>query len=92
MATTDRYLSGQVVLVGYGRVGRRIGAALEAHAIPYVVAEQNRETVVRTHNEEDAGLLEREAAGKVFLGDAELARAMSRYMFERFGRSPQANC
>ncbi|WP_295428730.1 YbaL family putative K(+) efflux transporter [uncultured Thiodictyon sp.] len=147
MATKDRYLSGQVVLVGYGRVGRRIGAALEAQDIPYVVAEQNRETVerlrargiaavagnaadpavliqahcarasmlvvatpdtfdvrqmiavarklnptietvVRTHNEEAAGFLEREAAGKVFLGEEELARAMSRYVFERFGRSP----
>jgi CPA2 family monovalent cation:H+ antiporter-2 len=149
-ATKDRYLSGQVVLVGYGRVGRRIGAALEAQDIPYVVAEQNRETVerlrargvaavagnaadpavliqahcarasmlvvatpdtfyvrqmiavarklnptietvVRTHNEEEAGLLEREAGGKVFLGEAELARAMSRYVFERFGRGPHAN-
>ena len=38
-------LSGQVVLVGYGRVGRRIGEALDARAIPYVVAEQNRQTV-----------------------------------------------
>ena len=29
MATEDRYLAGQVVLVGYGRVGRRIAAALD---------------------------------------------------------------
>jgi CPA2 family monovalent cation:H+ antiporter-2 len=33
------------VLVGYGRVGRRIAEALNEHAIPYVVAEQNREQV-----------------------------------------------
>jgi len=39
------FLSGQVVLVGYGRVGRRIAQALDARRIPYVVAEQNRELV-----------------------------------------------
>jgi monovalent cation:H+ antiporter-2, CPA2 family len=45
MSTERKYLEGQVVLVGYGRVGRRIAAALEQHDIPYVVAEQNRELV-----------------------------------------------
>jgi len=40
-------LSGQVVLVGYGRVGRHIAAALDAQGISYVVAEQNREVVDR---------------------------------------------
>jgi len=45
MATDARYLSGQVVLVGYGRVGRRIGETLRGHEIPFVVAEQNRERV-----------------------------------------------
>lgn len=44
--TTERkYLEGQVVLVGYGRVGRRIANALDVRGIPYVVAEQNRELV-----------------------------------------------
>jgi CPA2 family monovalent cation:H+ antiporter-2 len=38
-------LSGQVVLVGYGRVGRHIAAALAAQGVAYVVAEQNREVV-----------------------------------------------
>ena len=38
-------LSGQVVLVGYGRVGRMIAAQLEQRGIHYVVAEQNREYV-----------------------------------------------
>ena len=38
-------LTGQVVLVGYGRVGRRIGAALIANGTPFVIAEQNREIV-----------------------------------------------
>ncbi len=45
MSTGERYLSGQVVLVGYGRVGRRIAQALTEHRIPFVVAEQNRERV-----------------------------------------------
>lgn len=43
--TEHKYLQGQVVLVGFGRVGRRIASALEARGIPYVVAEQNRELV-----------------------------------------------
>jgi CPA2 family monovalent cation:H+ antiporter-2 len=34
-----------VVLVGYGRVGRRVAGALTAADIPFVVAEQNRELV-----------------------------------------------
>ncbi len=146
MSTDEKYLSGQVVLVGYGRVGRRIGECLAERSIPYVVAEQNREvverlrakgiaavsgdasdpavliqahiarasmlvvatpdtfdvrqmiktartlnpgieTVVRTHNEEEAGLLEREAAEKVFLGEDELAKGMSRYVLERYGKA-----
>ena len=45
MSTERKYLEGQVVLVGYGRVGRRIAKALDARGIPYVVAEQNRELV-----------------------------------------------
>ncbi len=45
LATDNKYLQGQIVLVGYGRVGKRIGAALDARQIPYVVAEQNRELV-----------------------------------------------
>jgi CPA2 family monovalent cation:H+ antiporter-2 len=136
-------LTGQVVLVGYGRVGRRIGEALAANGISFVVAEENREiveklrergvpavsgdaseptvliqahihrarmlviatpdtldvrrmieiartvnprieTVVRTHSEEEAVLLEKENAGKVFLGEHELALAMTRYVLERY--------
>ncbi|HJU38533.1 MAG TPA: cation:proton antiporter, partial [Tahibacter sp.] len=45
MSTERKYLEGQVVIVGYGRVGRRIGDALAARGIPFVVAEQNREMV-----------------------------------------------
>ncbi len=142
MSTDHKYLARQVVLVGYGRVGCRIAAALTAHDIPFVVAEQNRdlvealrkadmaavygdavdpsvliqahiaraymlviatpntldvrqiihtartlnpdiETVVRSHNEEEAGLLEQESGGKVFLGEETLAVAMTEHVLER---------
>jgi CPA2 family monovalent cation:H+ antiporter-2 len=140
-------LTGQVVLVGYGRVGRRIGEALIERAIPFVVAEENRETVeklrergipavsgdasdpkvliqahvqrarmlviatpdtldvrrmidtartvnprietvVRTHSEEEAALLEKENAGKVFLGEHELASSMIQHVFNRYAAGP----
>jgi len=141
-------LTGQVVLIGYGRVGRRIGEALGANGISFVVAEANREivehlrtrdipavsgdaadpavliqahiqrarmlviatpdtlkvrrmielartvnprieTVVRTHSEEEAALLEKENAGRVFLGEHELALAMARHVLERFANEPE---
>ena len=44
-STERKFLEGQVVLVGYGRVGRRVAAEMDAAGIPYVVAEQNRELV-----------------------------------------------
>ena len=44
-STEAKYLSRQVVLVGYGRVGRRIAQALKAAGQPFVVADQNRELV-----------------------------------------------
>lgn len=136
-------LTGQVVLVGYGRVGRRIGEALTANGISFVVAEENREiveqlrargipavsgdasdpnvliqahvhrarmlviatpdtldvrrmieiartvnprieTVVRTHSEEEAVLLGKEDAGKVFLGEHELARSIIQHVLDRY--------
>ena len=140
--TESKYLAQQVVLVGYGRVGSRIAAAMQAHHIPFVVAEQNRETVerlraegiaavfgdasepatliqahiararmlviatpdslnvrqmisvaralnphietaVRTHSETEARLLNEEQAGRVFLGEQELAHSMARHVVER---------
>ncbi|MFN4004733.1 MAG: YbaL family putative K(+) efflux transporter [Hylemonella sp.] len=45
MSTDQRVLQDQVVLVGYGRVGRRIAHSLDERRIPYVVVEQNREIV-----------------------------------------------
>jgi CPA2 family monovalent cation:H+ antiporter-2 len=54
MSTDRQHLQGQVVLVGYGRVGRRIADALMAGGIPFVVAEQNRDMV---EDLRDQGLL-----------------------------------
>jgi monovalent cation:H+ antiporter-2, CPA2 family len=143
MTTDLKRLTGHVVVVGYGRVGRRIGEALIANGISIVVAEENREiverlrssgiaavsgdasdsavllqahvhrasilviatpdtlnvrkmieiartvnprieTVVRTHSEEEAVLLEKEQAGKVFLGEHELATGMIQHVLERY--------
>ncbi|KAF1043347.1 MAG: putative cation/proton antiporter YbaL [Xylophilus sp.] len=142
LSTHEKFLARQVVLVGYGRVGRRIAEALAVQDVPYVVAEQNRdiverlrgqgipavsgdaadpavliqahiararllviatpdtlnvrqmiatartlnpeiETVVRTHSEEEARRLEQEDAGKVFLGEEELAQSMARHVVAR---------
>jgi monovalent cation:H+ antiporter-2, CPA2 family len=142
MTTDPKYLAQQVVLVGYGRVGRKVAEALRAAGLPFVVAEENRELVerlrtegtpavsgdasrpevlvqahiararmlviaipdtigvrqmaaharqlnpgieivVRSHNEEEARRLEEEVAGRVFVGEHELAVAMSRYVLER---------
>ncbi len=148
--THEMFLSRQVVLVGYGRVGRRIAEALAEQHQPFVIAEQNRElverlraqgiaavfgdaadpavliqahiaragmlviatpdtlnvrqmietarmlnpdilTVVRTHSEEEASLLEQENAGKVFLGEEELAQSMTRYVLEQSRAAAHGN-
>jgi monovalent cation:H+ antiporter-2, CPA2 family len=43
------------------------------------------ETVLRTHSEEEATLLQREAAGAVFMGEHELARGMAQHVLTRMG-------
>lgn len=56
MSTERKYLEGQIVLVGYGRVGRRIAKALDERGIPYVVAEQNRDVVENLRNKGKAAV------------------------------------
>jgi CPA2 family monovalent cation:H+ antiporter-2 len=45
MSVDAARLTGHVLLVGYGRVGRRVGETLIERGVPIVVAEQNRELV-----------------------------------------------
>jgi CPA2 family monovalent cation:H+ antiporter-2 len=45
ISVASRDVTDHVLLVGYGRVGGRIGKGLLAKNIPFVVAEQNREIV-----------------------------------------------
>jgi CPA2 family monovalent cation:H+ antiporter-2 len=45
MNVPSSYLTGHVLLVGYGRVGRRVGEALLKEGLALVVAEENREVV-----------------------------------------------
>ncbi len=44
-STESKYLANQVVLVGWGRVGKLIANALSEQGIAYVVAESNKESV-----------------------------------------------
>jgi CPA2 family monovalent cation:H+ antiporter-2 len=44
-AVSPGYLTDHVLLVGYGRVGRKIGEVLAERGLRFVVAEQNRELV-----------------------------------------------
>lgn len=74
MTTDARYLSRQVVLVGYGRVGRRIAAMLGAGDVPFVVAEQNRELVEKLRGQGMAAVWG-DAADPAVLVQAHIARA-----------------
>jgi CPA2 family monovalent cation:H+ antiporter-2 len=56
MSTDLNRLKSHVVLVGYAAVSRRIGAALAANSIPFVVAEQNREIVERLRESDIAAV------------------------------------
>jgi CPA2 family monovalent cation:H+ antiporter-2 len=146
MGTDHAKLSGQVVLVGYGRVGKLIAQELASRGVHFVVAEQNRErveelrkqgvpavagdagepavliqahiarasmrvvatpdtfrvramieiaralnpgiqTVVRTHSQGEADLLRSERAGKVFVGEQELAASMAKYVLDKLGEA-----
>ncbi|MGJ7916803.1 YbaL family putative K(+) efflux transporter [Massilia sp. LXY-6] len=71
---THERLTGQVVLVGYGRVGRRIAEELSREGVHYVVAEQNREMVeeLRRH---DQPAVAGNAADPAVLIQAHIARA-----------------
>jgi len=44
-STEATFLSGQVVLVGYGAVGQQVAAALETTGVPFIIVEEDRELV-----------------------------------------------
>ncbi|KTD23483.1 monovalent cation:proton antiporter (CPA2 family) [Legionella lansingensis] len=56
ITTDEKYLSGHVVLIGYGQVGKRIGIILTEHGIPYVVIDQNRELVEQLRTDKMAAV------------------------------------
>ena len=74
MQTPHEKLSGQVVLVGFGRVGRRIADALTARGVHFVLAEQNRE-LVEAARERGIPAVVGNAAEPVVLIQAHIARA-----------------
>ena len=74
MSTEAKYLEGQVVLVGYGRVGKRVAAALQGRGIPFVVAEQNRE-LVEDLRRQGLAAVSGNAADPAVLIQAHVARA-----------------
>ena len=74
MSTDEKFLSGQVVLVGYGRVGQRIATTLTDKGIPFVVAEQNRE-IVENLRARGFAAVSGNAADPAVLIQAHIARA-----------------
>ena len=74
MDTDRKYLERQIVLVGYGRVGRRIAKVLDEQGIPYVIAEQNREMVDQLRKEGKAAV-SGDAADPAVLIQAHIAKA-----------------
>jgi CPA2 family monovalent cation:H+ antiporter-2 len=74
MSVPHERLTGQVVLVGYGRVGKRIAQALASQGVHFVVAEQNRERVDQLRRR-DIAAVAGDAAEPVVLIQAHVARA-----------------
>lgn len=74
VSTERKYLEGQVVLVGYGRVGSRIARVLRERGIPYVVAEQNRE-LVEALRKKGSAAVSGNAADPAVLIQAHIAKA-----------------
>jgi CPA2 family monovalent cation:H+ antiporter-2 len=70
----QRHLTGHVVLVGYGRVGRMIHERLRAAGCSVVVAERDRERVESLRHAEENAVLG-DASDPVVLVQAHVARA-----------------
>lgn len=74
MSTEEKYLAKQVVVVGYGRVGRRVCDTLEARSVPFVVADQNRE-IVEQLRARNIPAVAGDASDPLVLTQAHIARA-----------------
>jgi monovalent cation:H+ antiporter-2, CPA2 family len=74
MSTDRKLLSGQVVLVGYGRVGQHMAAALDKRHTPYVVADSNREVVENLRRAGKAAV-SGDASDPIVLVQAHITRA-----------------
>lgn len=74
MSTPQTHLTGQVVIVGYGKVGARIAQALDERRIAYVVVEQNRE-IVEKLREDGVAAVSGDAVEPIVLVQAHIARA-----------------
>lgn len=70
------HLTGHVLLVGYGRIGRRIAHALQEQGIPMVVAEQNRD-IVEQLRARNIPAVSGDAADPAVLIQAHVARAQT---------------
>ena len=74
MTVPHERLTGQVVLVGFGRVGRRIADELTAQGVHFVVAEQNREVVDMLRRRDQPAVVGNAAEPAVLI-QAHIARA-----------------
>jgi CPA2 family monovalent cation:H+ antiporter-2 len=74
LSTDQKYLARQVVLVGYGVVGRAVAEALATSGIPYVVVEQNRQRVEALRREGKVGVVG-DAGDPITLVQAHIAEA-----------------
>lgn len=74
MSTERKFLEGQVVIVGFGKVGRHIAKMLDSRGIPYVIAEQNRE-IVENLRQNGVAAVSGNAADPAVLIQAHIANA-----------------
>lgn len=73
-STETAYLAGQVVLVGFGVVGKNMSLMLRSHSIPFVVIDQHRD-VVESLREEGLAAVAGDAAEPAVLIQAHIANA-----------------
>lgn len=74
-ADTDmKFLTKQVVIVGYGRVGRRIFGKLREYGIPCVIIDQDRE-IIQNLREQNVPAVTGDASTPMALAQGHVARA-----------------